>query len=212
MAENNRLKMKLMETRVHGSSTKRKVGKATPNIAVAEKKQEALVSANATGADVGGLHDIDDLNKPVCVGAIQRGSLSLYKTKNERGTICVSEESLIPIESTVRRRKTPCPLCSELPTEDDLDADKEKTRSVGTSTADIENIIAPRTSIVVMGMILPIPLFISCLLRTIEESMMMLGRVCFAELPPFDPSFPEIQEDVMAALSEMYQKVKRTIR
>ena len=165
-----------------------------------------------------GLQEIDDLSKPICAGAIQRGALSLYKTKrDDRGTICVSDEPARPeLETVLRKRKNACPLCGDVPGDDidvwDDDDDDQNTRTVGTSTADLENIVATRNSIVVMGLVLPIPLFLSCLLKTLEESMMMLGRICFAELPPFDPTIPGLQEEIMEALNEMYVKVKYKIQ
>lgn len=213
VAENNRLKMKLMEARFHGSSSKKpKKTKPNPQVsAVIEEKKKENFYTNAT---MPGLHEIDDLSKPVCSGAIQRGALALYKTKrDDRGTICVSEQLPEPEpESILRKRKNACPLCSSLPS-DDIDAwdDDTGSRSIGTSTADIENIVAMRNSIVVMGLVLPIPLFLSCLLRTLEESMMMLGRVCFAELPPFDPTIPGLHEEIMEALNQMYLRVKHKI-
>ena len=207
--------MKLMEARFHGSTGKTKVKKSAstsvlPKILPEEKTEATLPSPPPIGS---GLLDIDDLHEPVCAGAIHRGSLCLYRSKNEEGTITVSDDNLISTASTVRRRKTPCPLCSNLPEcDDDLEPlEEDRTRSIGTSTADFDNIVANRKSIVFMGMVLPIPLFLSCLLRTIEESMLMIGRVCFAELPPSDVSFPELHQDVMEALKEMLVKVKQKI-
>ena len=215
MAENSRLKMKLMEARFHGPVAKTKNRKSASTSILPEEISEEELSTQTsppppTPASAG-LHEIDNLDKPVCSGVIQRGSLSLYKTKDERGTICVSDENLFSTSSNVRNRKKPCPLCSDIPEYSNSDEREKNTRSVGTSTADIENIVAHRTSIVVMGMVLPIPLFLACLLRTIEESMLMIGRVCFAELPPFDPSFPELHDDVMDSLKELYAKVKQKI-
>jgi len=205
-----------MEARFHGSNVKTKKKKSASTSILPEdliEDKEFSPSVSTTPEPIpgsAGLHEIDDLYKPVCSGIIQRGSLSLYKTRDEKGTICVSDENLFS-SSNLRNRKEPCPLCSKIPDDSDFNEEEETTRSIGTSTADIENIVAHRTSVVVMGMVLPIPLFLSCLLRTIEESMLMIGRVCFAELPPFDPSFPELHDDVMESLKELYTKVKQKI-
>ena len=216
MAENNRLKMKLMEARFHGSVSKTRSRKSASTSILPEEIRDdespVSVSSQPPTPVSAGLHDINDLSKPVCAGAIQRGTLSLYKTRDDRGTIVVSkDDNLLSTSANVRKRKTPCPLCGDIPDYSDLQEAEETTRTVGTSTADIENIVAHRTSIVVMGMVLPIPLFLACLLRTIEESMLMIGRVCFAELPPFDPSFPKLHDEIMESLKEMYTKVKQKI-
>ena len=216
MAENSRLKMKLMEARFHGSALKTKGKKSASTSNLLEERNEEeffdpIAPPTPPASATAGLHEIDGLSQPICSGAIHRGSLSLYKTKDEHGTICVSKDSLFSISTNVRKRKSPCPLCTDLPENSDFEDAEEKTRSIGTSTADLENIVSCRRSVVVMGMVLPIPLFLACLLRTIEESMLMIGRICFSELPPFDPSFPELHDDVMESLKEMYLKVKQKI-
>ncbi|CAK8689273.1 unnamed protein product [Clavelina lepadiformis] len=209
VAENSRLKLKLMEAKSRFSGVTRLTNDDLGLSTAAEKVPSKYKSQKSSP----GLSDIDVLQKPVCTGAVHRGSLTMfkdeirvYRSPPSEASSSIQPESPVP-QSTV------CPLCNRQINDDilyDFD-DEPATRTVGTSTADLENQISLRRTISIFGLTLPIPLFVACFLRAIEDSMLLIGRFCFAELP-IDPTFPELQGEFMKALRQVHERVKEKLQ
>lgn len=164
-------------------------------------------------------------------GVVHRGTMRMFARRSSASSTATSANAFQPISSShrthLRRRadhhkhKTnkPCPLCGRLADASDTTTATESTSSSGddvtvteyyvnqrrstrgTSTREIENIVALRTSVNFLGFSIPIPLFVAILIRVIDNCLLMIGHICFAEYPPLH--FPELRFKALQLLREV---------
>nr|CAB3262203.1 uncharacterized protein LOC100178656 [Phallusia mammillata] len=211
MAENSRLKLKLMESRARSPAFSAQIkSKKPPSPVPTPPLQEE--KRNMSPVSLPGLMELEDLNRPVCTRVVQRATMS---TMDFIRPFELTDEITLH-ENTAQLKKTRCPLCHHMPgdeTEFDPFMDDISdclspfaTRSIGTSTCDLQNVVSVRTSVCFMGVYLPLPLFVAYFLQRIEETMNMVGQICFSEIAPFDPSFPEFQLDFADFMKSVHNR------
>ena len=116
--------------------------------------------------------------------------------------------------------KSPCPLCGHVaaavscPSTDGSDTDVTLTqellvgqRNKATSTRELENIVAVRRSVRLLGFEVPVPLFVAMLIHVVDTFLLLLGHLCFAEYPWLE--FPGLRFKVVRALREVRGRVER---
>jgi len=85
---------------------------------------------------------------------------------------------------------------------------KPNTREIGTSTSDIENIIATRSTVNFLDINFPIPLYVACMSKLLDDSMFIMKQAYFDELCKLDANFPELQTAILKVMSELKYKVQ----
>ncbi|XP_026694706.2 uncharacterized protein LOC100178656 [Ciona intestinalis] len=179
MAENSRLKLQMMKIQPWSNIS-------DPN---RELRMTSQTKTNFVKSKSSGLMDVDQLIKPICDGIMQRGALPRC--------VISSQQALVKAPTV----PTKCPLCGhQSKPESRRDV---TTRSVSTSTMDLQNIVALQSTVCVMGIFLPIPLVLSCFMTSLDESISNISRVCFASMMPSDPHLADMQAQVIKALGSM---------
>jgi len=217
MAENSRLKLRLMEARSRNPvAVKSNLGLT----ALASVDTEAPPSSYPSSSSLQGLLDVDDLSQPspVCERVMQRATMRSVAPKQ-----LFTSPDIVVHENTSVEKKSRCPLCQQYESYDsddnDYDGEVEETAkdlgsrktSVATCTSDLHEFVAEERQVYFLGIRFPVPHFVACVLRALEESMAVIGHICFAEMPPCGPIFPELEKDFVKKINQMYRLFQELI-
>ena len=219
MAENSRLKLQVKELK---SKSPSKVLKSNLQNTFKPTKLSSIPNKSKDEVDVPLKPGLEALHEPKFQNIVQKCTITsmmapIQDTRQKLAelklTLNVSESSngmnglnsLCSSTESPSPRTNECMFCkSEFPARK---VKKIKTCDIGTSTSDIENIIATRSTVDFLGINFPIPLYVACLSKLLDDSMFIMRQVYFDELVKLDSNFPELQSAILKVVSDLKCKM-----